>query len=134
MNGNVPVEIIDFNSIIKDFSKFFKEVLNINMDATYLKTLGSLHTDYAKDLFKMVSNTLYAYAVSKKLYNSDEVKSLEDYKKELETYYGDKAPTISKSSKQLKYALDTDVPLKIKLAVTKEILNNVLSGNILKDS
>lgn len=134
MNGNVPVEIIDFNSVIKDFSKFFKEVLNINIDEIYLKTLENLHTNYAKDLFKMVSNTLYAYAVSKELYKNKKVKSLSDYKEELKKYYGEKHPTISKSSKQLKYALDTDVPLKIKLAVTKEILNNVLSGNILKDS
>lgn len=125
-----------FNQHMLNFSNFFKEILNIDLgEPLYLKTLQSLYSSANYDLFKMVSNTLYAYAVSKKLYNDKNIQTLKQYKEALSSYYGDQeTPKISKSAKQLKYTNVKDTNLKIQLAVTKEILHNVLSGNILKDS
>jgi hypothetical protein len=86
----------------------------------------------------MVSDVLYTYEVSKLLY-----KELKDGTIENEDAYTAKASDfylentkfdISKSTPQIKYASKgTSALIKMHLATTREVVNNLVYGNIVKD-
>ena len=120
--------------ILSQLSEFFKETLKINVNQEgFYETFKNLHQSVLQPLVSMVSNVLYAYEVSKQLYTQD--LSRQEYQAKLQEYYDStEIPKISKSSKQLVYTNNQDTNTKIDLAVTKEVLNNILTGNIVKDS